>query len=236
MLTSVRTSLSAAIDPLRRLLTSEKVRAQNHENGFLKGCKGVIHVGANTGQERKVYDRLGLNVIWVEPIPEVFAQLVENIAAYPKQRAIEALITQRDGDYLTLNVASNGGASSSILDLHEHKDVWPDVSYVRSVDLVSSTLTTSLGRANVDWNQFDVLVMDTQGAELLVLKGAVDLLPRFKFIKTEVADFEAYKNCTQGDEMETFLGQHSFVVARRDVFASRAGGGKYYDMLFKRVG
>ncbi len=236
MLTPVRASFSAVIEPLRRLMTPGKARSQHQENGFLAGCKGVIHVGANTGQERKVYDRFGLNVIWVEPIPEVFVQLVANIAGYPKQRAIEALVTERDGDHHRLNVASNGGASSSILALHEHKDIWPDVSYVGSVDLVSSTLATLLGEANVDWRQFDVLVMDTQGAELLVLRGAVDLLPRFKFIKTEVADFEAYKNCTQGDEMETFLGQHSFVVARRDVFASRAGGGKYYDMLFKRVG
>ena len=236
MLTSVRASLSTAIEPLRRLLTSSKARAQSQENGFLTGCKGVIHVGANTGQERKVYDRFGLNVIWVEPIPEVFAQLVANIVEYPKQRAIEALITERDGDRHTLNVASNGGASSSILALHEHKDVWPDVSYVRSVDLVSSTLSSLLGKADVDWNQFDVLVMDTQGAELLVLRGAVDLLPRFRFIKTEVADFEAYKNCTQGDEMETFLAQYLFVVERRDVFATRAGGGKYYDLLFRRAG
>lgn len=36
---------------------------------------GVVHVGANLGQERELYEHYGLNVLWVEPIPEVFEQL-----------------------------------------------------------------------------------------------------------------------------------------------------------------
>ena len=37
-------------------------------------------------------------------------------------------------------------------------------------------------------------MLDTQGAELLVLKGAAGLLHRFQFIKVEAADFESYAN------------------------------------------
>ena len=36
---------------------------------FLKEVSGVVHVGANTGQERGIYDKLSLDVIWIEPIP-----------------------------------------------------------------------------------------------------------------------------------------------------------------------
>jgi hypothetical protein len=54
---------------------------------FLKKVPGVIHVGANTGQERSEYASLELKVLWVEPIPAVFEVLRSNIANFPNQRA-----------------------------------------------------------------------------------------------------------------------------------------------------
>jgi hypothetical protein len=63
-----------------------------------------------------------VNVLWVEPISEVFAQLERNIATYPKQVAVQALVTDRDGQQHTLHIANNGGAWSSILELAQHKD------------------------------------------------------------------------------------------------------------------
>src|SRR5665213_2643311 len=62
---------------------------------FLAKVPGVIHVGANTGQERDLYQSHGVGVVWVEPIPNVFDQLVKNIAAYPAQRAFKALLTDK---------------------------------------------------------------------------------------------------------------------------------------------
>jgi hypothetical protein len=38
------------------------------QSRFLRDVTGVIHVGANTGQERFLYRLFGLNVIWIEPI------------------------------------------------------------------------------------------------------------------------------------------------------------------------
>src|SRR5215471_16445825 len=83
---------------------------------FLKRVHGVIHVGANDGGGRYAYAQHGLKVIWIEPIPEVFRQLVENIRNFPDQKAINALITNEDGTLCTLHIANNGGQSSSILD------------------------------------------------------------------------------------------------------------------------
>jgi hypothetical protein len=45
------------------------------EHSYLRKVRGVIHVGANEGQERDLYAAFGLNVIWIEPIPEVFQVL-----------------------------------------------------------------------------------------------------------------------------------------------------------------
>ncbi len=209
-------------------------RSGEDADHYLTKCRGVIHVGANTGQERDIYHRHGLNVIWVEPIPEVYDALVAHIAEHPRQRAIRALVTDRDGEIKVLNVANNGGASSSILDLHDHKDIWPSVHYVGKVECVSKTLVTILAEAGIDPAEYDALVMDTQGSELLVLKGAEPWLHHFKYIKTEAADFEAYRGCVQLDELVAFLTARGFRVRRKDRFAKRSEGGAYFDLLLDR--
>jgi hypothetical protein len=99
---------------------------------FLNHVSGIVHVGANTGQERELYESLGLHVLWVEPIPEVFTQLETNIARFRNQRALQALVTDVDDREYEFHIANNGGASSSILELKQHRDIWPGVEYTRA--------------------------------------------------------------------------------------------------------
>jgi len=203
-------------------------------NRFLRSARGVVHVGANVGQERALYAKYGLDVLWAEPIPEVFAELERNIEPFPKQRAVAALVTDRDGGEYEFHVANNRGESSSILDLKEHKDVWPKVQFTTTIKLRSTTLPALFAREGVEPSTYDALVMDTQGSELLVLKGAESLLPGFAFVKTEVPDFEAYAGCVQLEELVRFLGERGFRELSRNRFASRPGGGSYYDVVFER--
>lgn len=231
-------STQGSIDAPRRrgakLVRKARKLIGGDPNGFLKSCCGVIHVGANLGQERDLYAKHDLKVAWVEPIPEVFARLRENIVDYPDQIAIQSLITDRDGETVTLHVANNGGESSSILDLHEHKDIWPSVHYVEDIELATETLITALGKAEAAFDDYDALVLDTQGTELTVLKGAEKILPCIDYIKTEASDFEAYRGCTTVVEIETYLGRRGFTLIRRDKFAERSAGGAYYNVLFQR--
>jgi FkbM family methyltransferase len=201
-------------------------------NRFLRAARGVVHVGANIGQERAMYYRYGLDVLWIEPIPEVFATLVANIAGFPRQRAVQSLVTDRDDAPYEFNVANNGGESSSILPLEQHRDVWPKVDFAATITLRSSTLVTLLARERIDVTRYDALVMDTQGSELLVLKGADALLERFRFIKTEVPDFEAYTGCARLEDIARFLEDRGYVELSRHCFATRAGGGSYYDVVY----
>lgn len=205
-------------------------------NRFLREVRGVVHVGANVGQERALYARHGLDVLWVEPIPDVFARLAANLEGYPRQRALEALVTDRDGAEYTFNLANNDGESSSILPLKDHRDVYPTVVYTGSIKLVGVTLPTLLARERVDVARYDALVLDTQGSELLVLRGAAPLLGQFKFIKTEVPDFEAYEGCAQLAELAAYLRSHGFVEWSRHPFATHASGGRYYDVVYRREG
>lgn len=215
-----------------RSLFSFRKRPATPPVDFLTRVSGVVHVGANQGQERDQYAALGLAVLWVEPIPEVFSMLQENIAGFPNQRALQYLITDREDQPYTFNIANNLGRSSSILDFKLHKDIWPSVQFTHSVTLRSRTLAGVLAEEKIDPSLFQALVIDTQGSELLVMRGAGSYLGQFQFIKTEVADFEAYEGCCQLDEVTAFLAGHGFREYSRAQLAVRKKGGTYYDIVY----
>src|SRR5262249_24373953 len=133
-------------------------------------------------------------------------------------------------------VANNGGQSSSIFDFHLHKEIWPQVGYVGSVKLKSATLKTIVEREAINLEPFDALIMDVQGAELLVLEGAGDLLDRFNWIRCEAADFEIYRDCCQVKDLDAFLLPRGFVKARTDVGAGKPGLGHALEVLYVREG
>jgi FkbM family methyltransferase len=213
---------------IKRLLIS-------NPDKFLKDISGVVHIGANTGQERERYNNYGLTVIWVEPIPDVYERLKQNIKPYNKQLAFQALITDVDDHNYEFHIANNNGASSSIYELKHHRDIWPDINYQKSISIKSTTLTSLFKKKSIDMTKHQALIMDTQGSELLVLKGAIPILNRFKYIKTEVADFESYDGCCQLPEIIDFMTEHGFIEYSRNKFAQRTGGGSYYDIIFENM-
>jgi len=199
-------------------------------DAFLRQAKGVIHVGANDGGEREEYHRCGLAVLWVEAIPAVFEKLSRNIKPYPLQRAVSALLTDRTGKTYKFNVSNNDGQSSSILELKLHKDIWAEVSYDRQIDLKSTTLDAIVD----DVEKYDALVIDTQGSELLVLKGGERVLRHIKWAKIEAADFEIYEGCATVRSLTEHLTNRGFRLNRKEKFATRRGGGACFELLFVR--
>jgi FkbM family methyltransferase len=221
----------------RALLMIEKALrwvCRKDPDHFLRKVSGVIHVGANSGQERDLYACHKLHVVWIEPIPEVFEALSTNIENYPNQIAFQRLLTDQDGAEHVFHIANNGGASSSILELKLHKDIWPGVDYEKSVKLRSTTLDSLIEKEQIDIGKYDALIMDTQGSELLVLKGAVSALRAFRFVKTEVPDFESYVGCCQLKDIDSYLRLNGFREISRHKFAEHKTGGSYFDVIYER--
>lgn len=200
---------------------------------FLKDVRGVIHVGANLGQEREIYQGYELNVLWIEPIQEVFTQLVENVCEIPGQRAVQALVTDRNDEEYEFNLASNSGASSSIFRPKEVSEYWPGVRFDQRRTMTSTTLPAVLRREQIDVDAYDTLVLDTQGSELLVLAGCIPLLSHFRYVKTEVANYDAYAGCCKLEDIEEFMGKHGFVEHVRVKYARQRGGRAYFDIIFR---
>jgi FkbM family methyltransferase len=201
---------------------------------FMKQVPGVIHVGANNGGERDEYAKYGLRVVWVEPNPDVFEVLQKNILGYVGQKAFQYLVTDQDDKEYDFHIANNKGLSSSILDLKLHLELCPEIVYERTIKLRSTTLTSLLMKESIRASDYPALVMDTQGSELLVLKGATEILSSFQFVKVEVADFEAYKDCCQLNDIDLFMKQNGFNEISRSKFAEHYAGGSYYDIVYKR--
>jgi 2-O-methyltransferase len=144
------------------------------------------------------------------------------------------LILDRDGIEQVLHIADNDGASSSVLDLRLHRDVWPEVSYVDAMRMRSSTLPTALSVAGVDLSKYDALILDTQGSELMILEGVKPILDRFQYIQVEAADFESYRGGALVSEIAHFMQAHGFALKQKQLFARHQDGGGYYELLFRR--
>lgn len=199
---------------------------------YLSHVRGVIHVGAHIGQERKRYHRHNLNVIWIEPNPNIFVQLQDNIQEFSKQKAYQYLITGSDGEAHKLNISSNNGASSSVLALgNEFHKSHPTIHYVDAISMRGDTLTTFLEKENINLDHYDALVIDTQGTELEVLKGAKDILSHFQYIRAESASYELYKKGGLQKDINALLKQHGFQETCRFIAKSK----REFDIIYKKV-
>src|SRR5262249_12258358 len=98
-------------------------------------------------------------------------------------------------------------------------------TFTHDITLRSVRLPTAL--AGIDLGQYDAMVLDTQGSELLILQSAATILGGFNFMQVEAANFEPYRGCATVDEVNTFLRSHGFRLLHKDLQARRAAGGEY---------
>jgi FkbM family methyltransferase len=204
-------------------------------NEFLCAARGVVHIGANAGQECRLYGVMELPALFVEALEGPFKTLVEEVVKYPNQRAFQYLLTDTDGAEYDFGIANNDGQSSSIFQFGDHVKLWPSVKYVDSVKLKSSTFKTMVERERIDLSSYDALVMDVQGAELLVLKGMRDCLDGFRFIRCETADFDVYRGCCQMKDLDEYLSPRGFTRTKTIRGAGYSGLGFTYEALYERV-
>lgn len=170
---------------------------------------GVMHIGASFGQEAEEYSQLGLQVLWVEAIPEVFEVLRKRIHEYSNQRAICALLGD-DSKEVEFKIASNS-VSSSIYELSHKYSNYANFSVVNTLNLQMKKMSDVLDQSSLI--NFPYWVLDVQGAELLVLKGAGRLLDICQIIELEITNFNYMKDAPQHEEIHKFLESKGFFLA-----------------------
>ena len=206
----------------------------DHPLRFTQKTRGLIHIGAHDGEEAWIYNALKVpRVIWVEGNPDLMERLRANISAFRGQTAVQGLLTERTGEIVCFHVTNNDGASSSILPLGRCHEMYPEVAVTQKKTLRSDTLARILS-AHDPFAAIDSMVIDVQGAELAVLRGAGDRLKQFRWIFAECADFELYKGGCTIQTLSEFLDAWGFVETKRFIAKTKPEIGTTCDILFER--
>ena len=100
--------------------------------------------------------------------------------------------------------------SNSILALKRHADVFPDISETGRVRVPARTLDSLLAEPAHADQFFNIVTIDTQGAELLALRGAPRLLRGLDGLVIEVNFAELYQDCAQIEDIDDHLFKRGF--------------------------
>jgi FkbM family methyltransferase len=185
---------------------------------------GLLHIGANTAAEAHEYIKIGsIPIIFFEPIPRLAEAAGQNTRGYANMTVAEVCCSERDNVELTFNIASNNGQSSSMLELGSHRSIYPSINYVDKLRVRTTRIATFLtGVHNAE--QFNCAVIDTQGADLKVLKGFGSYLDNFDALYVEVADQPLYKKGATIRDVQAFLHRHEFALLHLESTPAKAYG------------
>lgn len=182
--------------------------------------KGVLHIGAWDAWEAKQYAHYcGGNSIFLEANPnsyerfkgeiEQFGQKVYNLAAW-----------NEDDLEMNLYCPPSSPDSSSLIEQNGN-----------IVKTKTITIKTLFEREGFDFVNYDLLNIDTEGAELQVLEGIGDNFDNFMYVIIEVSDLgsEFDKN------IESFMTNKGFHLIKESTHHRSSVTGKIFcDKLYKK--
>lgn len=185
---------------------------------------GIIQVGAHYGEETEEYLKLGVEeIILIEPCAEAFSILADRHGSNPKVKLLKYAIGSKNGVVNMNTEKKNNGQSNSILKPKLHLQQFPDIVFNGTERVVQRKLDELI----LDKSKYNTLVMDVQGYEGEVLRGAEDILEGIDVVYTEVNRDEVYENCTQINELDMLLSEFDRVQTSWD-------GGTWGDAIYKR--
>lgn len=169
----------------------------------------IVEAGAHIGRGTKKMSAFWPNgtIHAFEPIPEIFTSLKKRTVGctnvvYHNYALSNSSISQE--------IFVSGGrttAVSSLLEPKEFKKEKPDVTFT-SQKIETIALDDWAKQNNI--NHVDLLWLDLQGAELLALQGATNILTSVTAIHIEVALTERYKNNPLYTEITAWLQKNGF--------------------------
>ncbi len=187
--------------------------------------RGIVHVGAHLGQEYASYiETFGkVDTHWFEPLPHIYSQLERGIGSEPGVFLYNFALGESESSVEMYVDSVNGGQSSSILQPKEHTSIYSHIVFdgreivqVRRLD-------------DFDLSGCNMLVIDTQGFELSVLKGGNDTLKKIDYIFLEFNSVEMYEGCPTLEDIDSFLSGFGF--SRKETWHT---DGKWGDAFYMR--
>ena len=189
--------------------------------------RGIILIGAYDGKTLK---RLNLpntvKILVIDANQGAVERLQENFADSPNIQVVQAAIANHN-DTVTLHLTSLE-SSSSILPWKQYSEIYPNIKEIQQLTLSSHTLDTLLEELNLSPSDFNILILDIQGAELLALEGANQLLNNLDAIYTNVHYQELFEGGALAEEVNQFLTDYQFDIVAEETPYHPAWGEAFY--------
>jgi FkbM family methyltransferase len=165
-------------------------------------CQSILHIGGHFAEEAAVYAKSHIrHAIFIEGDPETFNMMQRALEQYPHFDGVCALLSDKF-EKLDFHVASNKGASSSILLPDRHLLERPEITFEVLKKLDSVTLDS------LRLGEFDLIVLDVQGAEHQVIKGGFETLKKAKAIWAEVNAGFMYEGDSDSSTVVALLSEY----------------------------
>ena len=184
----------------------------------------IFDVGSCEGLDSIKYSRMfpEARVFAFEPISSNFQKIKDNLSEFKtsKINAFHLALSDKKATIEIFKSSGNpesekgdwehGNKSSSILAPEKHLELYDWCKFDSKEEVESDTLKSFC--QDKDIRKIDLLHMDVQGAELMVLKGAVDFLSNIRMIWLEVAYVELYKDQPLRDEVANYMRDQGFIL------------------------
>jgi FkbM family methyltransferase len=175
--------------------------------------KKILHVGAHTGEEAIDYSTNGVEqVIWFEANEDIIPTLNLHLSKFKLKQQIIPLALWDKAENKNFKITNNQ-QSSSLYDLRSHKEHYPSIKVTEEKIIRTFRLDTLIDHENLlIFKDFDFINIDTQGAELNILKGMGSYLKSesIKGIYLEVNKEFLYEGIPLIGEIDSYLNDFGF--------------------------
>ena len=173
----------------------------------------IFEVGAADGRDCEVYTSMfpKAKVYAFEPLPDSFAKVVKraetNKAIVPFNLAMTSTKGEATFFKTDLEDASSllqSRVTGSTFDAYQ--------KVVGSIQVKTDTIDNICAANNIE--RIDILKMDAQGAELEILKGAINMIKagKIKIIYSEIQFIQLYEGAALYHEIAEFLIENNFTL------------------------
>ena len=207
-------------DVLRKLrrktsLNSPSQSAFNAQKKLLSSIESpiIFDVGANIGQTTKIYRTIfpAAKIFAFEPYNESFEQLKLKYDEEENTQVFRLALGSTSG-HQTFHVNPSSPTNSLLATDGHGPKVWGE-GLLETVDTVQvDVVRLDDFLRNIDVDRIDLMKLDVQGAEHLVLEGAIDALRenRISVIFTEIITMPTYVGQISFHEMLRKFDDHNF--------------------------
>lgn len=194
-----------------------------------------IQIGANVGDTKQdiiwpIITKNQWHGIFIEPIPEAFAHLVNNYKNCPECYFENIAIMDYNGIVDIFYNPSDDTQIASTFKEHTHRNTI-------KLSVPCQTLSSIIQKYNI-FDEFELLQIDTEGADYKILKSTDFTYIKPKYIRFEHCHFDRLygggKEESRRSEVVNHLRKFGYIEVE-DIFSNNMPIEKGIDTLLKRI-